>query len=92
MVRALNLGVLLKGMNGARWALILHSGGGVQEAGGAMVMVSCIFLLISLFWNFVSKIPCIFLVCLLRTSLLLNVLLKMEHWYCVAVDVIHMSR
>ena len=41
--------VLLKGIDGARRALILHSGGGVQVYWGAMVMVSCSLLLISLF-------------------------------------------
>ena len=49
MVRALNLGVLFKGIDGARRALSLHLGGGVQVSGGVMVMVSCSFLLISLF-------------------------------------------
>ena len=64
----------------------LHSGGGVQVAGGAMVMmVFCSVRLISVFLNLLSWIPCMFIVCLLRTSLLLSVLLHIEHWYFVAV-------
>ena len=86
MVSALNFGVLLNGMECARRALTLHSGGGVQVAGGAMVMmVFCSVRFISVFLNLVSWIPCMFIVCLLRTSLLLSVLLHIEHWYFVAV-------
>ena len=86
MVSALNFGVLLNGMECARRALILHSGGGVQVSGGAIVMmVFCSFCLIAVFLNLVSWIPCMFIVCLLRTSLLLSVLLHIEHWYFVAV-------
>ena len=44
MVSALNFGVLLNGIDCARHASILHSGGGVQVAGGAIVMmVFCSF-------------------------------------------------
>ena len=87
MVSALNFGVLLNGINFARTALILHSGGGVQVSGGAIVMmVFCCFCLISVFWNLVSWITCMFLMCLLRQSLLLSVLLHIEHWFFVAVD------
>ena len=75
MVSALNFGVLLNGIDCARRALILYSGGGVQVSGGAIVMVFCSFCLISVFWNLVSGIPCLFLVFLLRTSLLLSVAL-----------------
>ena len=86
MVRSLNFGVLLNGMECARHALTLHSGGGVQVAGGAIVMmVFCSVRFISVFLNLVSWIPCMFIVCLLRTSLLLSVLLHIEHWYFVAV-------
>ena len=85
MMRALNFGVLLNGIDGARRAIILHTGGGVQVSGGAIVMVLGSFCLILVFWNLVSWIPCIFLVCLLRTSLLLSDLLHIEHWYCVTV-------
>ena len=86
MVSALNFDVLLNGIEYARRALILHSGGGVQESGGAIVMmVFCSFCLILVFLNSVSWIPCMFIVCLSRTSLLLSVLLHIEHWYIVAV-------
>ena len=86
MVSTLNFGVLLNGIDGARRALILHSGGSVQVSGGAIVMmVFCSFCLISVFWNLVLGMPCMFLVCLLRTSLLLSVWLNIEHWYFVAV-------
>ena len=85
MVSALNFGVLLNGIDCASRALILHSGG-VQVCGGVIVMmVFCSFCLISVFWNLVSWIPCMMLVCLWRTSLLLSVLLHIEHWYFVAV-------
>ena len=77
MVSALNFSVR------ARRDSILHSGGGVQVSGGAIVMVFCSFCLILVFWNWVSGIPCVFLVCLIRTSLLLSVLLHIEHWYFV---------
>ena len=77
MVSALNFGVLLNGIECARRALILHSGGVVQVSGGAIVMmVFCSFCLISVFLNLVSWIP---------TSLLLSILLHIEHWYFVAV-------
>ena len=83
-VSALNFGVLLNGIECARRALILHSG--VQVSGGGIVMmVFCSICLISVFLNLVSWIPCMFIVCLLRTSLLLSVLLHIEHWYFVAV-------
>ena len=86
MVSALSFGVLLNGIECARRTSILHSDGGVQVAGGAIVMmVFCSISLISVFLNLVSWIPCMLLVCLLRTSLLLSVLLHMEHWYFVAV-------
>ena len=58
----------------------------VVVSGSAIVMmVFCNFCLISVFLNLVSWIPCMFIVCLLRTSLLLSVLLHIEHWYFVAV-------
>ena len=44
MVSALNFGFLLNGIDCARHAWILHSGGGVQVSGGAIVMmVFCSF-------------------------------------------------
>ena len=86
MVSALNFGVLLNGIECSRCALILHSGGGVQVSGGVIVMmVFCSICLISVFLNSVSWIPCMFIVCLLRTSLLLSVLLHIAHWYFEAV-------
>ena len=86
MVCALNFGVLLNGIECAGRALILHSGGGVQVSGGAIVMmVFYSFCLIAVFLNLVFWIPCMFIVCLLRTSLLLSVLLHIEHWYFVGV-------
>ena len=72
----------LNGIECSRRALILHSGGGVQVSGGAIVMmVFCSICLISVILNLVSWIPCMFIVCLLRTALLLSLLLYIEHWY-----------
>ena len=86
MVSAFNICVLLNGIECARCALILNSGGGVQVSGSEIVMmVFWSFCIISVFLNLVSWIPCMFIVCLLRTSRLLSVLLHIEHWYFVAV-------
>ena len=45
----LEFGVLLNGIECARRALILHSGGGIQVSGGAIVMV--VFCSIYLIWS-----------------------------------------